>query len=331
MSQGKAKQAAQIRLNYTLNLRFLPVGNCQNRHMATLSFGDVLATQVARAGLTMAQFAAQVGVAGSTLSRLRAGTRRPNLALVEQWADALRLSRDERAALLDSAVLARAPRQLRERLTQAEDNANAEQARRVRVEEGFTALRQARAWYDGWWLSASMAFANDGRVQRSLLRIDGTSAQLTVMELGATRFSYTGRFEMLGDKAFIRLEEERGCVEYVQITLQTTFDAGEPVFLYGLVTGISGKDLRRPVSFPACSRIVLLYAGAAAGPRLAPYLGLFSPRAATPLWPDILGPDRRLRQTLEVAEDGDLDAALLDLLDNRLRPGDSVLRAAVSD
>jgi len=293
------------------------------------TFGDQLAQHVKRQGLTMAQFAAQVGVAASTLSRIRAGTRRPNLQQVEAWADALRLGKSERTAFTDLALLTRAPRELRARLDQAEDRVADEQARRVRLEEGFTALRQARAWYDGWWLTASLSFQNDGRVQRSLLRLDGPEARLTVMEVGRTLFSYRGRFEMLGDKAFIRLEEERGGVEYVQITLQTTFDAGEPVFLYGLVTGISGKDLRRPVSYPACSRILMLHAGLAQGGRLEPYLGLFSTEAATPLWPDVLGSDRRLRQVLDLDAQADLDAALLGLLGNRLGQGDHVLRAAV--
>ena len=70
-------------------------------------------------------------------------------------------------------------------------------------------------------------------------------------------------------------------------------------------------------------------AGLDQGGRLEPYLGLFSPEAATPLWPDVLGSDRRLRQVLDLDATADLDGVLLGLLGNRLGQGDHVLRAAV--
>jgi hypothetical protein len=141
-------------------------------------------------------------------------------------------------------------------------------------------------------------------------------------------YSYHGSFEVLGDKAFLRLAEDRGDHEYVQMTLHTLFDLREPTFLLGLVSGISGKDVRHPVSYPAAARIILLHCGLEAGRRLEPLLGSWSPRELAPCWPEEMGPDRRLRHALRVEEDADLDAAILGLIGNRLGEG-HVLRAAL--
>jgi transcriptional regulator with XRE-family HTH domain len=296
--------------------------------MPAPAISALLVEHVRRRAWTMARLAEAAGLSPSTLSRLVRGARRPAPAQVEALAEALGLERDERAALREAAALARAPRELIERLDQAERDASSEQARRTRLEEGWTALRQAQSWYDGWWLTLSHGFHHDGRVQRSLLRIEGERATLQVMEAARLHFTYTGTCEVLGDKAFIRLAEDRGGAEYVQITLQTLFDLTEPTFLYGLVCGISGKDLRHPVSYPAAARILLLFAGREGGKRLEPFLGSFSETALRPCWPEVLGTDRLLRQAFAVEDGGDLDAAMLGLIGNRIDRDDGVLRAA---
>jgi transcriptional regulator with XRE-family HTH domain len=296
--------------------------------MPTATFADLIASHARRHGWTLGELAGHAGLAASTVSRLRSGARRPNAAQVEALADALALGRDERAALRDAAALARAPREVLDRLDQAERDAVQEQARRTRLEEGWTALRQAQSWYDGWWLTLSRSFHHDGRVQRSLLRIEGERATLQVMEAARLHFTYTGTCEILGDKAFIRLAEDRGGAEYVQITLQTLFDLTEPTFLFGLVCGLSGKDLRHPVSYPAASRLLMLFAGREGGKRLEPFLGAYAEPALRPCWPEVLGSDRLLRQAFAVEDGGDLDAAMLALISNGIDRPDGVLRAA---
>lgn len=290
------------------------------------AFGDHLDHLVRRRGLTMAAFAQLVGLSASSLSRIRHGQRQPTAVQAERWSEALKLGREDRARFTELAMLARTPQEVLTRLAQAEHRAAEEQERRSRVERDFTAYRQAQDYYDGFWLSYSYSFRNDGRVQRSLLQVEGERAQLKVLAGGELRYSYVGSFEVLGDKAFVRLAEDRGGVEYVQITLQTLFDLHEPTFLNGLVCGISGKDVRQPVSYPAAARILLLHAGRTHGERLDPYLGVFAPEALTPCWVDLLGDDRRLRAALGVEPAGDLDAAILGMLGNRLGPDDSVLR-----
>jgi transcriptional regulator with XRE-family HTH domain len=297
-------------------------------------FGEFLATLVRRQGLSMADFAARIGQSASTLSRVRTGLRKPRPEQVARWADALQLGPDDRAQFLDLALLELTPPEVRVRLTQAEQVATSEQSKRVRLENDFGAYRKGQRFHDGWWLSYSASFVDDGRIQRSLLHIDGDGVSMQVHEAGQVHYSYHGTVEVLADKVFIRMAEDRGGVEYVQITLDSLFDWSEPSFLYGLVCGISGKSVHHPLSFPACSRILLLHVAAAQGEAQAPeelteLLGCFAPAELSPCWPKLLGNDTYLRRCLGIGGEP-LDAAVLRMVDNHITGSSSVLRASVA-
>src|SRR5262245_23055820 len=70
-------------------------------------FGEFLATLVRRQGMSMADFAARVGLSASTLSRVRTGQRLPAPEQVAKWADALALDPENRALFIELALLAR--------------------------------------------------------------------------------------------------------------------------------------------------------------------------------------------------------------------------------
>lgn len=302
--------------------------------MPQQSLGEYLAHLVRRQGLTMGDFAKRVGLSPSTLSRVRTGLRLPAPAQLEGWCDALALADDERQQLRELLLLAHTPSEVRARLARAEREASSEQDKRARLEEGYGAYRREQRYHDGWWLTFSSSFRNDGRVQRSLLRIAGDRAELQVREYGRLHYGYHGSFETLGDKVFVRLTEDRGAVEHVQLTLDSLFDHREPSILYGLVCGISGKDVRCPVSVPACSRILTMFVGRAEDlpaerlTRLQDALGAYPPGSLRPCWPSFLGDGDWFAEALRL-EDEPLDAAILRLIDNRARPGDHVLRAGL--
>ncbi len=303
--------------------------------MRDSQFGDFLAALVRKQGLSMADFALRVELSPSTLSRVRTGQRLPTSEQIERWADELKLDREDRAAFLDLALLAQTPPEVRQRLAQAEQQASSEQDKRSRLEHDFGNYRKDQHYHDGWWLSYSNSFLDDGRVQRSLLHIDGDKVSMQVRESGRVHYSYHGSFEVLADKVFIRMSEDRGGVEYVQITLDSLFDWREPSFLYGLVCGISGKSVRHPLSYPAASRILLLHVAAAAGETEPPaeleeILGSFAPEALSPCWPKLLGSDAYLRECLQLGDER-FDAAVLRLIDSRMPAGQRVLRAALAD
>jgi|GEM_PF-6342280 len=300
------------------------------------TLGEFLAHLVRRQGQTMADFAKAVGLSPSTLSRVRTGQRLPTATQLETWADALKVDRDARQQLHELLLLAQTPPAVRDRLVQAEQQASAEQDKRSRLEEDYGRYRRDQRYHDGWWLTFSSSFQNDGRIQRSLLRIGDDRAELQVREYGRLHYSYHGSFETLGDKVFMRLTEDRGAVEHVQITLDSLFDYREPSFLYGLVCGISGKDVRYPISFPACSRIVMMFVGRADDlpeggeqlNRLQAVLGSYAPESLHPCWPRFLGDGDLFAESLRLGDEP-LDAAILRLIDNRTRPGEHVLRAAL--
>jgi transcriptional regulator with XRE-family HTH domain len=297
-------------------------------------FGEFLATLVRRQGMSMADFAARVGLSASTLSRVRTGQRLPAPEQVARWADALALDPENRSLFVELALLARTPPEVRQRLEQAEQAASAEQDKRARLEQDFGAYRRDRRFHDGWWLSYSTSFVDDGRIQRSLLHVDGERVSMQVREAGRIAYSYQGSFEVLADKVFIRMAEDRGGVEYVQITLDSLFDWREPSFLYGLVCGISGKSVRHPVSYPAAGRILLLHVAAAQGEQEPPeeltdICGSFPPDRLAPCWPKVLGSDAYLKQCLGLSDEP-LDEAVVRLVDNRVAPGGHVLRAALA-
>lgn len=295
------------------------------------SFHEHVDTAVRGAGLTMAQVAERTGISPSVLSRLRTGERAPTPEQVRLLARHLHLTGADLQHFQDLAVLARTPTEVRERLAQAEASAAAALEGRRQLERQYAAERQENDWHDGWWIGYSHSFRNDGRVQRSLLKVEKDVVRVQVMEGGSLQYSYHGTFEVLGDKIFIRASEDRGDLEHVQVTLHSLFDFREPTVLYGLVCGISGRDLRNPVSFPSASRMLLLYAG---GPDLPPasvrslqsILGGWSAAALKPCWPDFLGPHQHLHAALQVVDD-DLDSAVLRLIDNHIAEEHHVHRA----
>lgn len=301
------------------------------------SFGEHLAALVRRQGLRMADFARTVKVSASTLSRIRTGKRRPSPAQLKRWADALRLDDTARAAFVELALLEQAPTEIRQRLRRSEDQAAHASARQSRIEQDYGKYRGDQGFHDGWWLTYSFSFQDDDRVQRSLLHLAGGAATLEVRDPGgALRYSYHGACEPLGDKLFIRVAEDRGGAEYVQITLHSLFDYQHPSFLYGLVNGISGKDIRHPLSCPSAARMLLLHVGDDAQctegserlTRLRSVLGTFELAALRSVWPAFLGEPDYLRQCLRL-DDEPLERVVLRMINNRLGDGEQVLRAVL--
>jgi len=300
------------------------------------SLGDALAHFVRRQGLTMTTFAQRLGVTPSTLSRMRTGQRLPSEAQLASWSDALHLGAEDRRALADLLALARTPPEVRARLAQAEQHVDVERDRRERLAQDYGEYRRAQRFHDGWWLTFSRSFRSDGTVQRSLLRIAGNRAELEVRELGHVQFSYHGEVEALGDKIFLRLSEDRGAFEHVQIILDSLFDYREPSFLYGLVCGISGKSAHHPLSYPAAARLLVMHIGresefpadGATMQRVMQVLGGFKADQLRQLWPTFLGNADWHAQCLRLGDEP-LDAAILRLIDNRQRDGEDVLRAVL--
>ncbi|GDY14092.1 hypothetical protein LBMAG53_29700 [Planctomycetota bacterium] len=289
--------------------------------MAVSEFGTRLDALAARRGWTHARLAKQLGLSPSTLSRLRHNLRPPAADEGAAWAARLGLTGDERAGFIDAALLAAAPAALRARLTA---NAPApSQATR------FAAVDPANRWHDGRWLTYSRSFADDGKIQRSLLDIDGGSARLEVREAGRRRYSYHGSCEVLGDKVFIRLAEDRGGAEYVQITCDALFDFQEASFLAGIVCGISGRDARHPVSRPVAARILLLHLAVEADPeRVAGLLTTGTDATLRPCWPAFCGDGGLLRAALRLDAGETVDEAVLRLITNQIDRPDGVLRAS---
>lgn len=297
----------------------------------TTTFAEALDAAVRRSGLTMLLVAKRTTLSASVLSRLRTGNRAPTPEQVRLLAKHLKLSGADLQQFTDSAMLARTTPDVRERVAQAEASASNALEGRRQLEQQYAAERQANDWHNGWWLGYSYSFRNDGRVQRSLLKVENDQVRVQVMEGGSLQYSYHGSFEVLGDKIFIRASEDRGDQEHVQVTLHSLFDFREPTVLYGVVCGISGRDLRSPVSFPSASRMLLLYAGTADLPlttvkSLQAILGGWTPTALKPCWPNFLGSHHHLHAALDVTGD-DIDAAVLRLIDNHLSPEDRALRA----
>jgi len=303
--------------------------------LAQTSFGDFLTHAVRRRGWTMADFAAELGVSPSTLSRLRTGRRRPRSVDLDRWAELLGLDAEEHRQLAELALIAQAPPALRERLADAEQRLSHERERHDATAQAYGAYRATQNYHDGFWIAYNYSFLDDGRVLRSLCHVSGTSARWTNMEAGRVQYSYTGSFDVLGDKVFIRLAEDRGGAEYVQVTMDSLFDFSEPTFLYGLVTGLSGKTMRHPLCYPAAARMLMLFVGRDEELRREPEalqelersLGQFRPADLRPMLPARTIDDNRLRDCLRLGPRDDLDAVLLRMLSNELRAGDGVLCA----
>jgi transcriptional regulator with XRE-family HTH domain len=188
-----------------------PVHQDDARRMELDEFGELLSAQVRRQGLTMAEFAAKVGLSASTLSRVRTGARPPTQAQAERWAKALALDGDARSDFVAAAMLARTPAPVREKLRQVEAHARDAHRDRTRLESDYGSYRSRTGFHDGWWLSYSLSFRCDGRVQRSLLHFAGGEATLQVRDSGMLLYSYHGSCEPLGDKLFVRVVAPSTC------------------------------------------------------------------------------------------------------------------------
>jgi transcriptional regulator with XRE-family HTH domain len=298
-------------------------------------FADLFASLLRRRGTNLAELAPIVGVSASTLSRIRTGRRAATEPQARRLAKALGLADDEAEHFIAAALLQAMPPAVRERLRAAEDLAGVAQARTKAIERGFAQLRSDTGFHDGWWISWSRSFFNDGRIQRSLLRLEGGGARLLAGEHGLVRYSYHGTCETLGDKLFIRVAEDRGTAEWVQITCHSLFDLSRPSFLYGLVSGISGTDVRHPVSWPSAARILLLHACPLADAderserarQLESLIGAFDPSRLRGAWPAFLGSDDHIRAALQLGDEP-IEQAIVRLTDNGLGE-DGVLRAAL--
>jgi transcriptional regulator with XRE-family HTH domain len=299
------------------------------------AFGDLLATMLKQRGLSMAAFGERVGMGASTLSRIRTGKRAPSGIRWPEWQRILACSDEELSRLQDAALLDQAPEELRRRLAQAEQAVNDERSRRTTVEGQFTAYRHQQNYYDGFWLSYNASFLDDGRIMRSLVRVRGGRVAWVNMHGGKVQFSYTGEIEHLGPQVYIRLSEDRGESEYVQVTCNALFDFQEPAFLYGIAAGISGRTVRHPISYPAAARILLLHLGSEERLRRDPEvlgaieasLGTFTAERVRPFFPAGLGSDVSLRECLGLKPREDLDAVIEQMLSNRIADGSAVLSA----
>lgn len=299
-------------------------------------FADLLAALLRRRGTSLAELAPQVGVSPSTLSRIRTGARAATEPQARRLAAALGLAGEEAEDFVATALLQAMPPAVRTRLRAAEADADRERDRSRGLERDFARYRSDTGFHDGWWIGWSRSFFDDGRIQRSLLHIEGGAATLVAGDMGLVRYSYHGSCETLGGKLFIRVAEDRGDAEWVQITCHSLFDQPRPTFLSGIVCGISGTDVRHPISWPCAARMLLLHAcrsedapdRSERARQLEGLLGSFEPGRLKGAWPGFLGSDDHLRVALQLGDES-IESAVARLTDNRLPEGGSVLRAAL--
>ena len=293
--------------------------------MATNStLGDYLYHLVRSRGLSMQEFAERCQCSPSSLSRIRTGKRLPKKIPIERWSSVLGLDTDERKNLEDAALYSNAPEALRRRLQEVETHMHDERERRHNVEQHYAEYRKTQNYYDGYWLAYNFSLFNDGRILRSMAHIKNDHVHWINKESGQIQYSYNGQLDLLGDKIFIRLEEDRGSAEYVQISMHSLFDFREPAFLFGILTGISGKSIRHPVSNPAASKILMIYIGneqrfqqdAQMLDNIEGLLGNYLPSQIAPYFPRSLGSDKYLRDCLSIKAREDLDAVIERMLVN---------------
>ncbi len=290
----------------------------------TMSLGDYLYRLVRSRNMSMQDFADRCNCSPSTLSRIRTGKRLPKKLPLEQWAQVLELDNDEQRHLEDLAMLGHAPEALRRRLNEVESHMHDERQRRHDVEQHYAEYRKTQNYYDGYWLAYNYSLFNDGRILRSMAHIKNDHVRWINKEAGQIQYSYNGNLDLLGDKIFIRLEEDRGSAEYVQISMHSLFDFREPAFLYGIITGISGKSIRHPLSNPAASKMLMIHIGDDDTFRKEPQLletieeslGNYLPSHIAPYFPAVLGSDKYLRDCLNIKAREDLDAVVENLLSN---------------
>jgi lauroyl/myristoyl acyltransferase/transcriptional regulator with XRE-family HTH domain len=186
--------------------------------------------------MTMADFAKKMQLNPSTLSRMRTGARQPNARQLTRWADALRLDADTRRQFIDLALLEQTPEEIRDRLANTEAQAHQARDQREQLAVEYGRYRTDQGFHDGWWLTYSCSFLNDGHIQRSLIHLNGAQAAMQVRDAGRLHYSYHGQSESLGDKIFIRLSEDRGGAHLFRIEgvehLHGAIAKGKGVLLY---------------------------------------------------------------------------------------------------
>ena len=306
--------------------------------MQHLEFGDFLYRCARQRGWSMADLAERCDVSPSTISRIRTGRRKPATELVAKLVAVLELTDEDARQFEDLAVLAQAPAALRARLMESENRYHEERSRRTAVEQGYGEFRREHSFYDGYWLAYNAAFADDGTIARSLAVIDGDTVRWRNVVGGETVYSYTGSIAVLGDKVFLNIAEDRGDMEHVQVVMHSLFDFREPAFLYGLVTGISGKNVHHPRSEPVAAKMIMIYAGREDDLRRNPerledleaLLGTFAPERIAPFRPACLGKADYLRTCLGLKPREDMDALILKMLDNHVPAGRNVLTAQLA-
>ena len=300
-----------------------------------MNLGDYLYHLVRSRGLNMHDFAEACDCSPSSLSRIRTGKRIPRKLPVERWCQVLDLTDEEQQQLHELAMLSQAPAAVRNRISQMQANADAERNRRRNIEQQYGDYRKGQGYYDGYWLAYNYSLFGDGRILRSMAQISDNHITWINKESGEIQYSYHGHLDLLGDKVFIRLEEDRGDSEFVQITLHSLFDFQEPAFLYGIITGISGKSIRHPISNPAASKMLMIHIGSndkiQKDPQLLEHLegllGNYLPSHIGHYYPQALGSDKTLRDCLHLQKREDLDACIERMLSNHSER-DGVLAAA---
>ena len=300
-----------------------------------MNLGDYLYHLVRARGYSMQEFADACGCSPSSLSRIRTGKRVPRKLPIEQWCSVLALSDEERSNLNELALISQAPEAVQRHISKMESHVLQESNRRQNIEQEYGAYRKDQQYYDGYWLAYNYSLFNDGRILRSMAHIQNNHLTWINKDAGEIQYSYHGQLDLLGDKVFIRLEEDRGGSEFVQITLHSLFDFREPAFLYGLITGISGKSIRHPISNPAASKMLMIHIGSTekinSDPQLLEHLegllGNYLPSQIKPFHPIALGSDKTLRDCLHVQKREDLDAIVERMLSNKCEQ-DGVLNAA---
>lgn len=83
-------------------------------------FGDMLYGLLRERGVSMRQFAKEVGVAAPSISLMKKGRRPVPWDQAVYWADHLNLSKVERIRFLDLAALTQSPERIRQLVSQAE-------------------------------------------------------------------------------------------------------------------------------------------------------------------------------------------------------------------
>ena len=101
------------------------------------SFGDLLRKLLTRKGMSQMDLARDLGTTSSVISQTTTGSRLPPLDRIDLWADAMRLTEDEREEFALSAALAHCPEPIQREMARL-------QATITRLEKAVSALESER-------------------------------------------------------------------------------------------------------------------------------------------------------------------------------------------